>query len=177
MPMSDDRNRPWVLEQLRGQTDLGLIRSAVDVGAGMGGQRQFFGPWLPNCRWTGIEIFEPYVERFRLHNLYSELLIADVRDLDPLPPADLYFLGDVLEHMPAEDSVKTWNRAREACWRVILGIPVEYTPQGECLGNPHEAHVSHWNVDAIYAEMPGITGHVRNDWNGAFIADGFLDAP
>jgi hypothetical protein len=140
----------------------------------MGGWRQFSGPWMPACRWTAIEIWEPYSERFRLQSLYSEVIIADVRELDPLPRADLYFLGDVLEHMEPGDSVRTWNRVREACWRVILGIPVEYTPQGECLGNPHEAHLSHWSVEGIYAEMPGITGHVRNDWNGAFLAEGLL---
>lgn len=172
MPMSDDRHRAWALRQLQAACDLTRIRSAVDVGAGDAGWRVFCGPWMPECRWTAVEIFEPYSERFLLPNRYSEVLIADIRDLDPLPPADVYFLGDVLEHMPEQDSVQTWNRVRQVAWRIVMGTPVEYTPQGESWGNIHETHLSHWNVGSILDQMPGITAHVRNDWNGCFIADG-----
>lgn len=174
MPMSDDRNRPWALERIREAFDLPAIRSAVDVGAGIGGWREFCGPWFPQCSWTAVEIHEPYSERFLLPHRYQKVIVADVREVDPLPHADLYFLGDVLEHMPGADSVTTWNRVREACRMVVMGIPVEYTPQGESQGNPHEAHLSHWSVDEIYRRMPGITGHVRNDWNGCFTAPGLL---
>src|SRR5690242_4035508 len=105
MPMSDPSHRPWVLEQLRVAAPAGLsiIGSVVDVGAGSGGWRQFLGPWLPQSRWTAIEIHEPYVDRFMLGSHYHRVVTGDVRDMDPFPPADLVIFGDVLEHMPADD--------------------------------------------------------------------------
>lgn len=179
MPMSDPSHRPWVLNLLRKASadDLTLIQSAVDAGAGLGGWKEFTGPWMPSCAWTAVEIHAPYVERFIMQHRYQRVLVADLRDLDPFPAADVVFFGDVLEHMPAGDAVKVWDRARAVSWRLVLGIPVRDYPQGEVLGNPHEAHVSTWSTESVLASFAGIYAHRDNADTGAFIAEGLADGP
>jgi hypothetical protein len=178
MPLSDDRHRPWVLREIeRAAGDLALIRTAVDAGAGFGGWREFTGPWMPDCKWTAIEIWEAYSERFLHRYRYTSVINADLRDLDPFPSADVVFFGDVLEHMPAEDAVKVWDRARRSAWRLVLGIPVVPYPQGAAEGNPFEEHVSTWSVHSVLAAFPGIYTHRVNEVTGAFIAEGEADGP
>jgi hypothetical protein len=178
MPLSDDRHRPWVLRELeKAAGDLARIGSAVDAGAGFGGWREFCGPWMPGCRWTAVEIWEPYSERFLHQYRYAQVVVADLRDLDPFPAADVVFFGDVLEHMPAADAVAVWDRARRSAWRLVLGIPVVPYPQGEAEGNPHEAHVSTWSPELVLASFAGIGAYQCNEVTGAFIAEGDADGP
>jgi hypothetical protein len=154
MPHSDAALRSWTAQVLH---KYGVeITSVVDVGANAGNLREFFGGHLPNANWTGIEIWEPYVSEFGLDQRYDKVIVADVRQLDPLPPADLYLFGDVLEHMPAADAVAVWNRAREVASWLVIGIPVVYYPQGPSGGNPYEEHVCHWNVRKVLDRFPGI---------------------
>lgn len=175
MPMSDPSHRPWVVDQLRHATggNLAAITSVIDVGAGGGGWRLFLGPWLPRSRWTAVEIFEPYVDRFMLASHYHDVIVGDVRDLDPFPPADVIILGDVLEHMTRDQARLVWDRARAAAWRVILGIPVRPYPQGESQGNAWEAHiVDDWTDASVKASFPGIYAWSVNQDTGAYIAAG-----
>jgi len=175
--MSDPSHRPFVLQQLIGAAwGRDRIRSAVDAGTGFGGWQAFAGPWWPNCTWTAVEIHEPYRDRFLYDFRYpGGVHIADLRDLDPYPQADVWFLGDVLEHMSAADAVKVWEKAREAAWRVVLGIPIRDYPQGEWGGNPHEAHVATWYTETVLRDLPGIYAHQANQDTGAFIAAGALE--
>jgi|HubBroStandDraft_6_1064221.scaffolds.fasta_scaffold1051723_2 hypothetical protein len=175
MPMSDPSHRPWVLEHLRlaypGALSL-MTGQVVDVGAGFGGWREFLGPHLPRSRWTAVEIWKPYVDRFMLADRYHQVITGDVRDLDPFPPADVVIFGDVLEHMPAGDARQVWDRARAVAWRLVLGIPVRHYPQGESQGNPWEAHVTHWNPSSVEGFFPGIYARSCNVDTGAFLAEG-----
>jgi hypothetical protein len=174
VPMSDPSHRPWVLDQLREAfgRNLATVASVVDVGAGFGGWREFAGPWMPRSRWTAVEIWEPYVDRFMLKYRYHEVLNADVRDLVPFPHADLVIFGDVLEHMPASDAREVWYRARQVSRRLVLGIPVRPYPQGEAEGNPWEAHVTDWTAGQVEDWFGGIYARSLNVDTGAFIAEG-----
>jgi hypothetical protein len=151
----------------------------VDAGAGAGTWHTFLSPFLPNAVWwTAIEIWEPYVERFHLDERYDEVLVRDVRDPEPLPEADLYLFGDVLEHMSPLDAVQTWNRAREAASWLVLSIPVLPCPQGPFEGNIHEIHQADWDMAGVLEKFPGIVAHVGppavppGAVAGAFIAEG-----
>ena len=105
-------------------------------------------------------------------------MVADVRDLDPLPAADLYLFGDVLEHMAPADAVKVWDRARLAAKWLVLSLPVLPCPQGPFEGNIHEIHVADWDIPSVLHNFPGITAHVGapavppGSVAGAFIAEG-----
>lgn len=175
MPASDPSHRPWVLNQLLSEIDdgtLGEIRTVVDVGPGCGSWRIFLGPWMPQSRWTAVEIFEPYVDRFLLAHHYHDVIVGDVRDLDPFPACDLVIFGDVLEHMPAADALTVWDRARAVCRRLVLGIPVRDYPQGEWEGNAHEAHLTTWDDASVRATFAGIYAGVTNGDTGAYLANG-----
>jgi hypothetical protein len=175
MPLSDHRHRPWMLAQLQAETDLSTIRTVVDVGAGFGGYREFLQPFTPVANWTAIEVFEPYVDRFLLRYRYATVMVADVRTVDPLPSADIYLLGDVVEHMPRSDAYDLWEKVLASCWRAVVSLPIVPYPQGEAEGNPYEAHVETWSTEQVYGELGGIiAGHV-NEVTGAFIAKGALE--
>lgn len=170
MPYSDTTLRPWILDQLqeRGCQD---FTSVVDVGCGDGSAAVFYGPSMPQSRWTGVEIWEPYVERFGLRDKYHELVIKDVRTW-LIPRADLIIFGDVLEHMPELEAIALWNRARLRAKWLVLGIPVIHLPQGAWEGNPHEAHVSTWSARSVLELLGGIESWNSTGTVGAFIAHG-----
>ena len=178
MPWSETGRRPWVLAQLRHRLDLASVRSVVDVGAGAGTWHTFLSPSLPKARWTAIEIWEPYVSRFHLDERYDEVLVADVRVMDPLPAADLYLFGDVMEHMLPIDAMGVWNRARAVSSLLVLCLPVKHYPQGEIDGNPHEAHLADWDIPSVLDCFPRIVAHAGpppvppGQAAGAFIAEG-----
>ncbi len=178
MPWSETARRPWILSQLRARCDLAALPSVVDVGAGAGTARTFYGPSMPAARWTAVEIWEPYVARFGLGRAYDQVITADIRTLDPLPAAGLYLFGDVMEHMPMQDAVKVWDRARAVCPLLVLTLPVKPYPQGECEGNPHEAHLAQWSTTEVLDWFAGITTFTGPPVTppgltaGAFIAEG-----
>ena len=76
-----------------------------------------------------------------------------------LPAADVVILGDVAEHMTAEDASLLWDRASAAARKAVyLSIPIIHYPQGEIEGNPHEHHVvDDWDHDKVLAAFPGIS--------------------
>lgn len=176
MPHSDERLRPWILGELRRIAGPDFFRSVADCGAGAGTWLDFLRPHMPDARFTAIEVWEPYLAAYSLRDRYDEVILGDLRDAD-LPPADLYIFGDVLEHMPAPDAVRVWDRAREAASWLVINLPVRRYEQGALHGNPHEAHVCHWDVPSVLESFGGITAShpgfpEENSAVGAFIAEG-----
>lgn len=173
MPYSDGTLRPWIAEHLAGKP----VMSVADVGAGAGTARDFYD--FPGARWTAIEIWPAYVTRFGLRERYDEVIVTDVRELDPLPEADLYLFGDVLEHMPEADALALWGRARKAARWLVISLPVLPYPQGPEFGNPHEEHVAQWTFASVLDSFAGIRSAAgpRPDLApgttvGAFVAEG-----
>jgi trans-aconitate methyltransferase len=176
MPFADNRNKPWVLEQLTARVGVETIREVVDVGAGAGSNLEFYGPWFERgpvpeyARWTAIEAWEPYVERFVLSR-YARVIVADVRQI-AIPVCDVVFLGDVLEHLTHDEALDVWLRARTAARWVVLSLPVVHYEQGAWEGNPFEVHLHHWDTESVLAELDGIEAMATNETTGAFIAQG-----
>ncbi len=161
-----------MLAQLQAETDLSTIKSVVDVGAGFGAYREFLQPFTPEAHWTAIEVWEPYVERFLFRYRYHQTICADVREVGTLPLADIYLLGDVIEHMPRQDAYDVWERVLASCWRAVVSLPVIHYPQGEAEGNPFEAHIETWSTEQVYQELGGIIAGTTNGVTGCFIARG-----
>jgi Methyltransferase domain len=150
---------------------LASFKRIIDVGCGDGSAQVFYGAHAPLASWTGIEVWGPYEERFGLRERYDKLIIADAREV-PFQPCDLMIFGDVLEHMPEEDAIALWNRARESARYLVVGIPIVPMPQEAWEGNEHEAHVSDWTYEKVLTTFPGIASAARGENVGAFIADG-----
>lgn len=138
MPFSSEAGKAsiaWALSRIP------VPKTALDIGCGQGTYAKMF----PKLQWTGVEIWEPYVEKFGLKDLYPSLQIADVREWDTDEHFDVCFLGDVLEHMPADHAIELVERAKRWADTVVISIPLGHYPQGEYDANPYEAHVvDHW---------------------------------
>lgn len=171
MPYSDGSLRPWLLRRIETRLETKTPLRIVDVGAGAGLNRDFFQPHLPDSHWTAIEIWEPYVEQFSLPFYYDTVITGDAREI-ALPSADLYILGDVLEHMEKDEALELWSRCREVSHFVAASLPIVHYPQGAVNGNPFEEHVHHYATNEFIIDFPGITDSAYGAVVGAFWAEG-----
>ena len=164
MPISSSEGKDWTRQKLR---DL-APESLLDVGAGAGTYARLVAEQRP-ARMVALEVFEPYVERYGLRELYDEVLVGDARTTE-LPAADVVVMGDVAEHMSVEEAQDLWRRAGEAALRAVyMSIPIVHYPQGELEHNHHEVHVvDDWDHDKVMAAFPGITDCFRGQVVGVY---------
>lgn len=164
MPISSSEGKDWTRQKIRELA----AESLLDVGAGAGTYAKLLAQDRP-ARLTALEVFEPYVEKYGLRELYDEVLLGDARST-ALPEADVVVLGDVAEHMTVEEAQDLWRRAGEAAKRAVyMSIPIVHYPQGELEHNHHEVHVvDDWDHDKVLAAFPGITDAFRGEVVGVY---------
>lgn len=174
MPYSSDSGKPvirTILSRLDKLAYKGASLRALDIGCGSGTYPKLVRELMTSkMHWTGIEIWEPYVSQFGLDKLYDVLHIRPALDVlneayaalnvsqQPLEELyDLIFVGDVLEHMPrpiAKEVLEFCKRLLGPRGVLIVSVPIGSYPQGEYLGNPHEAHVDTWvSAEELYNEL------------------------
>ena len=144
MPYSSESGKKYV-RYLMGKIEQ---KKVLDVGCGAGTYAKMF----PDRDWTGIEIWEPYVEKYNLRDLYKNLIVEDARKVDygNIGTFDVAIAGDVLEHMELDEARDVVHKLREISDTVIVSIPIGHYPQGEYAGNPYEKHVvDDWTNDRI----------------------------
>lgn len=158
MPMSSTEGKSWIRDRV---TALGADSpvTVLDIGPGVGTYAKLLaGPAVSHI--TGVEIWQPYVDTYRLHDYYDEIVIGDARKVD-LPAADVVIIGDVAEHMTEADALALWEKCSAAARRAVyLSIPIVHYPQHEIEGNPHEIHVDEdWNHERVLSTFAGL-----GDW-------------
>lgn len=164
MPISSTEGKPWTQSRIAA---LGPV-TVLDVGAGAGTYATLLaGSEVTHL--TAIEVFEPYLERYGLAELYDEVILGDARTTD-LPVADVVILGDVAEHMTREEALDLWARAGAAARKAVyLSIPIVDYPQGALEHNDHEVHVvDDWDHEKVLAAFEGITDHWTGDVVGVY---------
>lgn len=158
MPYSDPEDRDWAAKHITAAAP----RLIYDIGPGVGTYADLLKPSLPNTVFHGVEIWEPYIEQFDLLSKYDAISIADVREFEfPLGNEYTVIMGDVLEHMPECDGREVIARMKDDAQHILLSVPIRHCEQGSVFGNPHEAHVRHWNYDELTDLMgncPSIKG-------------------
>lgn len=166
MPISAEEGkeltRQWLFEL--------APESVVDVGAGDGGYARRMRSSTPlGCTWAAIEVWEPYVSRFKLQELYDVVYVADVRDMcaEDWHSDDVVIFGDVIEHMPRDDAVEVLRVANSITRGVIVSLPIIHAPQGTVDGNPFETHMHHWTFEDMHEVMEGCPAY-RGDILGVF---------
>jgi len=155
MPMSSAEGKSWIRDRVFALAADGPV-SVLDIGPGVGTYAKLLaGPSVH--RIVGVEVWQPYVETYRLHELYDDIVLGDVRGVD-LPAADVVILGDVAEHMSGDEARDLWARCADAAMRAVyLSIPIVHYPQHEIEGNPYEVHVEkNWDHDRVLARFDGI---------------------
>lgn len=159
MPFSDVENRDWSVKQIQSAKP----RLIYDIGPGVGTYADALRPVLPNTVLHGIEIWEPYIAKYKLLSKYDVVTVADARTFD-FPRGDYtVIMGDVLEHMPEADGRQLVATIKERAAHFMLSVPVLHKDQGAVFGNPFEAHVRHWSADELSKLMgpcPSVVGRV-----------------
>ena len=165
--MSSTEGKDWIRRRVDSLARRAPV-SVLDIGPGVGTYAKLLAG-VPTSLVTGIEIYEPYVSTYRLHDYYDEIIIGDARSV-PFPTADVVILGDVAEHMDEEDALKLWAKAGAAATQAVyLSIPVVHYPQGEIEGNHHEVHVvDDWDHDRVLAAFEGIGQWWKGSEVGAY---------
>jgi hypothetical protein len=151
MPTSNPEGKHWAYERIA-RTVAPII---VDVGPGEGTYSDLAHETRPDALWIGVEIFEPYVEKYGLRGKYDEIAIADAREYAFPQRPFVLLAGDVIEHMPYDDAVELLNRAKSAADEIMVSVPIVEFCQGEMGGNAHEAHLYHWGFEEMAAQLPG----------------------
>ena len=142
MPFSSENGKRYI-KDIVSRVPHGKI---LDIGCGCGTYAKMF----PHADLTGVEIWQPYVEKYGLENLYGKLIIADATTWTSDDHYDVAFAGDVLEHMSVDDAQKLMGHLKGCADTVVVSIPIGYYPQGEFDENPHEAHVTdNWTDEEV----------------------------
>lgn len=165
MPSSKVNGKQQIKEWFEGRDD---IHSIVDYGAGSGTYRKLLGG---DYHWIAVEIFSPYVEKYKLNDLYNVVIVADIKDTD-LIPADCAIYGDVLEHLKKEEALFELEQALIYYKHVVVSIPVtekgELSPAKVHYGNKYERHLSGWTWKEI-AELANWDLRLESGGLGVFV--------
>jgi hypothetical protein len=147
MPTSSPAGKDFIKSWINRQPD---IRTILDVGAGEGTYSHLLGR---NYKLIAVEVFQPYIDQFNLHDKYDQVILGDIRTLT-LPHADCVIFGDVLEHMTEDDARKLINLPYP---HMVVSLPLGHWPQGAVNGNDYETHVTEWSApkaEDFFAHFP-----------------------
>lgn len=136
---SSPNGKKEIKEWIEKQND---IKTIVDVGPGQGTYAKLLGD---KYNWIGIEAWKPYIEKYNLKDLYKEIIISDIKELNEFPKADCIIFGDVLEHLYKFQAIKIIGKAEAIYKHVIISIPLGSLEQGSLENNSFETHLSNWS--------------------------------
>lgn len=171
MPSSSPNGKKWIgqcLSRIRNRTQTTRI---LDIGAGQGTYVRRYRSTFPNSHWTAVEVWTDYIDRFKLGDLYDQVINQDARTLGPDQlAADLVFAGDVLEHMTQPEAVALVDQILAHSKALIISIPIVHMPQGAHEGNPFEAHVKDdWSDQEVLSAFSGIIDHAVDQEIGVYL--------
>lgn len=153
----------------------GYLDTVIDVGPGEGTYSILGRHIAPNARWTAVEIFTPYVERYDLDQKYDEVVVEDARNFEFGLGNGLAIFGDVLEHMTERDAQDLLWYAAVRCDYLYVSVPIIPAPQGPSHGNDHEAHLHDWTFDDMTAFLLTLTPATWDAWRGYTVGRWWLD--
>lgn len=142
----------------------------LDVGPGSGS----YGSLLRD-KYTidGIEIYEPYIEQFKLNEIYNKLFIGNILDFD-FSQYDYLILGDVLEHIDEKTSQMLIQKIYNLGIYCMVAVPYQM-PQGEVGGNVYEAHLQDdLTHSIIYDRFPLLDKFKINTHYGMYLNYNFI---
>ena len=148
MPFSLEMGKDITKEWFSNQND---IQTIVDLGIGAGTYPKLLGK--DKYIWKGVEIWAPYIERYKLKDLYQEIRIGDIQYME-LPDGDCAIIGDVMEHLEKEAAIKTFFKVDKQFEHVVLSIPTTVLSNRNFKGNRFESHLSSWTWEELCELIP-----------------------
>jgi len=137
----------------------------LDVGPGMGTYSDLLRS--SGYRIDAIEIYEPYIDKYKLRKKYDNVYVGDITKFD-ISDYDFIILGDVLEHIPTDlavDLIRNITEKKEC----LVAIPYEME-QGEHEGNIHETHYQpDLTHDVMFERYPDLSCIYRNEYYGYYM--------
>lgn len=172
MPTSDRENKDVVVRWFQ---DI-KPRTVLDIGAGEGTYAKLIDDSgiEDKAYWTAIEAWAPYVSKYKLGELYNNVVIADACYVDyskiNLGFSELVIAGDVLEHMTKTEAKELINELKKRSKNIIISIPLLHLDQGAYKGNWFETHIDHWGYEEMCAELgQGLTESIKGPTLGYFL--------
>lgn len=166
MGTSHPETKPWIIEKILSNN----IKTILDVGAGAGGYSDYLSAAGYKGTIDAVEVWQPYIDKFQLHNKYRRVYPQDIRDFDRFHH-DLVIFGDILEHMSEEDALDVWDRSSKYCAFGVISIPIIEYIQPAINDNPYEEHVvDDWSHERILETFPHIIDSWQGDITGAYWA-------
>lgn len=134
--------------------------SILDAGAGAGDWSEIFKA-LGFTKVDALEIWKPYIEEYKLHEKYNQVINKDIREVENFN-YDLVVIGDMLEHLSFEDARKVLNKIYKTAKVVLITVPYEYE-QEMVYYNPSEVHLqADLNDKIIQERYPELIKLVEN---------------
>lgn len=109
----------------------------LDVGAGEGTYFNLLSDYF--YKFDAVEIWEPYVEQYKLKEKYKNVYNINIIDFT-FEWYDIIIMGDVLEHLSASDGIALLSKIFNKCTQLIVNVPFNL-PQEEVFGNLYEKHL------------------------------------
>ena len=133
----------------------------LDVGPGAG----TYGSMLKHLDIEALEIHPPYIQMFKLDEIYKKIHIGDIRKFD-IRPYDYIIMGDVLEHLTQNEATEVLNRMYNK--KVMVAVPYLFE-QGEEMGNIYETHHQPDLTDDLVQSRYGLKPLYTNERYGYYI--------
>lgn len=95
----------------------------LDIGGGDGKWGMLLGGYFRHI--DCVEIFEPYLERYNLNEIYNNVYLQNFLDFD-FDYYDVVIMGDVFEHVTQEDASRWLNRISNKVGELVIVVPFEY---------------------------------------------------
>lgn len=157
MPSSHPEGREWAAERIA-LTTAPLI---IDIGCGEGTYSDIAREQRPDAFWVGVEIWQPYVDEYKLWSKYDVVAVRDARSYELPTVPYVLICGDVLEHMTRAESVALLANAKLHAEAIMVSVPIIDYPQHAHNGNPYEAHIDQWT----HEQMCNVLGDC-DTWTG-----------
>src|SRR6266568_9286438 len=107
-----------------------------------------------------------YIEQFQLDKYYDMVFVADIQNFKPSILYDIIILGDIIEHLPNEKSIKVLKRLFKKSRYCIISLPLDAETNApsensqDYWHNQHEEHTGRWSNRSIIQTIKDLGGEL-----------------
>ena len=149
---------PITLEQIKSMN----ISKFLDVGCGDG----FYGKLVrylhPDVHMIGVEKELSYITKWKLGEIYNEIINKDIANVIGNLRGDLIVFGDVLEHLVKEDADKVIKTSVDNFSHIIINAPLGFQEQKHAI----ESEIHKCGLSKIDFENYNILHYEEFNQNG-----------